>query len=152
MEDEGQENNLRLPQLHREDGPAIEYEDGSGIFYWHGMWVPRELVETDKLTIEQILTERNAEIRRLMIERYGQERFICDAKAEVLDKRGDDELIKIPLEGDPEGALVALKVRCPSSGAIYVLRVPPGQTKVPSALAWTFGYERAKDYKLQAET
>ena len=117
-----------------------------------GVRVPREVVETDKLTVEQILTEENAEIRRLMIERYGQERFICDAKAEVLDKRGDDELIRIPLSGDPEGALVALKVRCPSSGAIYVLRVPPDQTKVRSALAWTFGYQRVKDYKLQAET
>ena len=114
--------------------------------------MPREVVETDKLTVEQILTETNAEIRRLMMERYGQQRFICDAKAEVLDKRGDDELIRIPLANDPEGALVALKVQCPSSGAIYVLRVPPDQTKVSSALAWTFGYERVKDYKLQAET
>jgi hypothetical protein len=97
------------------------------------------------------LGERNAEVRRAMIERYGQDRFVLDANAKILDKWKDNELLSIDLPSDPDGRLVALKLRCPSTAAVYVLRVPPNQRTVRGALAWSFGLDRPGDYFLQQE-
>ena len=30
--------------LHREDGPAIQYEDGSGLYFWKGIQVPEQVI------------------------------------------------------------------------------------------------------------
>lgn len=139
--------------VHRTDGPAIEYEDGSGVWCWQGVAVPKEVVlHPETLTAARILREPNAEVRRVMIQRYGQERLVCDAHSTILDREGDNELVSIPMTDDPEQVLVALKLRCSSTGAVYVLRVPPDQREVRSALAWTFGFKRGQDYKPQVET
>lgn len=140
-------------RVHRTDGPAIEYEDGSGVWCWQGVAVPKQVVlHPESLVAERILREPNAEVRRVMIERYGQERLVCDTWAKVLDREGENELVSIPLWNDPEQSLVALKLRCSSTGAVYVLRVPPDQREVHSALAWTFGFKSGQGYRPQVET
>ena len=106
----------------------------------------------DLLRVNIILRERNAEIRRAMIERYGQDRFVLDAHAKILDKWKHNELLSIYLPEDPDRRLVALKLRCPSTAAVYILRVPPDQRTVRGALAWSFGLDRAEDYLLQQES
>ena len=68
-------------QLHREDGPAWK-----GEYYWHGTKVPKNAVlDPEKIKPEQILKEENAEVARVMMERYGMEKFLLDANAEELD-------------------------------------------------------------------
>jgi len=99
-----------------------------------------------------ILREPNAEGRRNMIERYGLDRFVLDAHAKTLDKWKDNELLSIELPDDPDRRLVALKLRCPSTAAVYILRVPPKQRTVRGALAWSFGLDRPEDYVLQQES
>ena len=145
--------------VHREDGPAIQYEDGSGPWCWKGVLMPKEFVlHSEKITPEIILSEQNAETRRVMIELYGGvEQFVSNVDAKVLDERDGNQLISIPFEIDGEAPFVALKLRCTSTGRNYILRVSnihcfPSYRSVKRALAYTFGYHNVRDYKLQAET
>jgi hypothetical protein len=120
---------------------------------WHTIQVRKYVVvRPELLRVGMILRERNAEIRRFMIERYGFDRFVIDAKARCLDKWKDNELLSIELPDDPERRIVALKLRCPSTSALYILRVPPNQRTVRGALVWSFGLERPEDYLLQQES
>src|SRR5215472_7561268 len=69
---------------------------------WHTIQVrERVIFRPDLLRVGIILRERNAEIRRDMIERYGLDRFVLDAHAKTLDKWKDNELLSIELPDDP---------------------------------------------------
>lgn len=74
-----------------------------------------------------------------------------DAGAKILDKGHDGELLAIDLPGDPDGCMVALRVRCPSTQAVYIIRVPPDQRDYVAAKAWTFAMEK-RDYILAQES
>jgi hypothetical protein len=115
----------RLPRgwhvhrLHRMDGPAICWPDGWGIHVIHGRRVPAWLVERPyALTVQVIESERNTELRRLMIERYGWARYITECGAEVVDQVPADHpilglrgarLLSKQLPGEPE-AIVYLEM------------------------------------------
>jgi len=138
--------------LHCIDGPSMAYPDGYSIWAWHGVRVPQRIIEDhESITVSDIISEKNAEVSRVMLERYGQDRFIIDANASTIDKQGDNELVYIPLESDPEKQIVALKLRCPSTAALYIIRVPPDQTSVEGALAWTWDF-RPGEWELAMET
>lgn len=140
-------------EFHREEGPVIEYEDGTGIYYWNNLKVSENLVlHPEKMTVVEILAERNVELRRVMIERYGQEKFIRDADVEILDIYNGNELVRIPLPNDPDDFLTALKLRCTSTGRQYFIRVPPRMRDAQQALAWSFDLNGRELYKLEAET
>ena len=62
-------------RLHNENGPAIRYRDGFGMYLWHGTRVPADLIETG-WTTERIFQEKNTEVRRCAIERLGWPEFI----------------------------------------------------------------------------
>jgi hypothetical protein len=80
-------------RLHCEIGQSIGYRSGWGLWHWHGVQVPQLVVEHPELiTVEMIDQERNAEVRRVMIERYrfgseisGSGAFICDAGGKRVD-------------------------------------------------------------------
>jgi hypothetical protein len=143
-------------------GLACAYRDGWGVAAWQGIPLPFKYYDPDPYTI---LTEPNAELRRLLMERYdaghGKGSFIQDAGAKVIDsavqpmRSGEpemiNELLSLDLPGDPDRRMVALKVIDPSTGRTYILRVPPNQTTVRGALAWTFNVE-PDQYVLQQET
>lgn len=108
----------------------------------------------ETLTAKEILTQDNAELRRVMIERMGYLRFAEDAEAEILDEAedagGETQLLRIPL-GDDE-PLVGLSCSCPSTGRRYLLRVPPTVMSCHEAAAWMAGYDDPKKYKPIIET
>jgi len=59
-------------RLHAENGPALSYSDGWGVYAWHGIRVPEQLIEhPETYTAQKILDEDNAEIRRCMMEKVG---------------------------------------------------------------------------------
>ena len=66
-------------RLHHARDAALTYPDGWDIWAWHGVRVPRDLIETGWDTA-RILAERNAEIRRCAIERTGWDRFLADSE------------------------------------------------------------------------
>lgn len=80
-------------RLHSVTGPAIAYRDGWSLWYVHGVGVPQYVVEKpQEITVSIIDHEQNAEVRRVMIERYkfgeettGNAAFVRDAGGERLD-------------------------------------------------------------------
>lgn len=70
-------------RLHRADGPAVVWPDGWGVYAWHGVRVPSWVIETppEQITVAQITGEQNAEVRRVLVERLGAERYMALAKA-----------------------------------------------------------------------
>lgn len=83
----------RRQRLHAENRAAIEYADGDGFFYWHGVNVPGYIIRhPEQITVEGIEAEQNAEVRRVMIEQFGAARYMLETGAEM---RGQDALGKV---------------------------------------------------------
>jgi hypothetical protein len=148
-------------RLHCEDRAAIEWSDGWGVYAWHGARVPKEVIlEPEKITVKDIDSEENAEVRRVMLTRYGEGRYLIDSGAEILDEDVDIQgherkLYKKPMEA-PEEDIVMVRVinstpEPDGSRNIYWLRVPPHFTDVKAAVAWTFE-EDAESYQPEVET
>jgi hypothetical protein len=122
---------------------------------WQGVRIDKRLwLQPETITLSEILAEQNAERRRVLIDRFGQSRFMTEAKAEVLDEDHDSggkrQLLRVPL-GDDE-PLVTLACKCPSTGRQYHLRVPPNMTTCHQAAAWMAGFDNPDDYRPILET
>lgn len=122
---------------------------------WAGINVDRRIVfHPDQITTQEVLVERNAERRRVLIDCYGYGRFLRDANAEVLDKDqdrgGERQLLRMKLDGDED--LVAMACFCPSTGNQYVIRVPPTTPTCHHAAAWIAGFDNPDDYQPIQET
>jgi hypothetical protein len=69
---------------------------------------------------------------------------------EVLHQDGNCELVRIDWH-QREKSIFLVKVKCPSTGAFYTLRVPPATKTVKAGVAWTFGV-KAIEYSPNVET
>jgi hypothetical protein len=150
-------------RLHSLTGPACAYPDGWSIYAVHGVPVPSYAVERpQEISIQQIDNEQNAEVRRVMIERYrhgaevsGPAAFVRDAGGECLDH--DERFGTLWRRNIPDDEPVVMielvnSTREPDgSFKRYWLRVPPQMRSSHEAVAWTFGVE-AKDYVPVIET
>ncbi|MGW0198366.1 DUF6745 domain-containing protein [Nonomuraea sp. NPDC003201] len=65
-------------RLHSPNGPALAYPDEFAIWAWHGVRVPRNLIEEGWNTLA-IMRQPDPQVRRCAIERMGWDRFIEDA-------------------------------------------------------------------------
>jgi hypothetical protein len=73
-------------RLHNDDGPAVEFRDGWKVYRVHGVAVPEWLfMEPARLTVAAIHDEKNAEVQRVMIERYGWDRYADECGARIVD-------------------------------------------------------------------
>jgi hypothetical protein len=122
---------------------------------WRGVPIDARIAfRPETLSHEEVLAERNAERRRVMLERYGLDRFMADANAETLDEDhdsgGERRLLRLKLGGDED--LVCVTVVCPSTARQFVLRVPPGMRTCRQAVAWTAGYDDPALYNPIVET
>ena len=93
------------------------------------------------LTPDLIQAEQNITIRTAMIKVYGIERFLTAIGAKPIDWVKDYELISYSM--DAWNRIRALKMVCPSTGAIYIHPVAPTCATVSAALDWMF---QTKDY------
>lgn len=76
------ENNV----IDCEDGPAIAYDDGYKIWAIRGNLVTEQIVMApETLTTEQIKSEQNQETKRIMIERYGADKYLSETGATLID-------------------------------------------------------------------
>jgi hypothetical protein len=122
---------------------------------WRGVSIsPRIAFQPESITVDEILAETNAELRRVLLERFGLERFLSEAAAEVLDEDrdsgGERKLLRVPMEGGED--LVCVLVICPSTSRRYILRVPPSMQTCRQAVAWTAGFDDPDDYRPLVET
>lgn len=80
---------LRLDQQHRlhcEDQPAMSFRDGFNVYAIHGVELPQYVVERpNEITVAKIEAEQNAEVRRIMTERFGYGRYLSETGAQVID-------------------------------------------------------------------
>ncbi|NER39711.1 MAG: hypothetical protein F6J93_38230 [Oscillatoria sp. SIO1A7] len=124
-------------RFHAEGEPAIEFSDGFHAYYFHDTRLAERYgqVRPQEWKPEWLLSENNAEIRRLLIENIGYARICQELQALSLDTWREYELLKIEGDLDVE-PIHLLKMTCPSTGKIHVLRVPPNLLSARRAIRW----------------
>jgi hypothetical protein len=141
--------------LHCEHGPAVAYPDGWGVWAINGVRVPQRVVECPQdLKIDEIEKEGNAEVRRIMLERFGWARFVQESGAKEVSRDDWGILFRKELANDEPLVMVKVANATPEpDGSLkdYFLRVPPDVRSAHEAVAWTFGQER-KDYEPVVQT
>ena len=94
---------------HCDNGPSHRWRDGWSLWHIHGVRVTEQIVmRPDTITVEQIRAENNAEVRRVMIDRYGEERYIIDSGMKPIAH--DEAFGTLYVEPQDAGAPVA-KIR-----------------------------------------
>jgi hypothetical protein len=160
-------------RLHHDTQAALE-SDVMNLYFWHGVMVPAFVIRKPGLiTIAHIDRETNAEVRRVMIERYrhgeeihGAAAFIRDAGGERLDhderygtlwrrnffRTVGEEQRRI--QDDEPIVMIEVVNRTPEPDGRfkhYWLRVPPTMRTAREAVAWTFNMP-AEQYAPETET
>ncbi|EFE78967.1 hypothetical protein K7395_02945 [Streptomyces filamentosus] len=134
-------------RLDHGEGPALAYGDGFALHAWRGMPVPAAfLAELSSLTPERIRAEENAELRRVMLEYYGYDRYLSESGAEPVHRDETGILWRIALDGDEDVVMVEVVNSTPEPDGTYRtywLRVPPTTRTAKDGVAWTFGLEGA---------
>jgi leucine-rich repeat protein SHOC2 len=96
-----------------------------------------------------LLTEGNTEIRRILIEQVGYEKICEDLHAVSIDIWREYTLLKIDMP-KPDGffpfrtftdfnapePIILLKMTCPSTAHVHILRVPPEMAGAEAAITW----------------
>jgi hypothetical protein len=141
------DNSLRL---HCEDGHAIQYPDGWGVYAWHGVRIPGWMVENkSQITPETINEEQNAELRRVMLEIYGFERWVHETGASVV---AEDVNLGLPrklylakVAGEPVNVLCVENHSLEPDGSRrrFHLGMPTTVSTPHEAVALSFGFNPA---------
>lgn len=130
-------------RLDHGEGPALAYPDGFALYAWRGMPVPAEFLgELPSLTPDRIRSEENAELRRVMLEYYGYDRYLADSGARPVHRDETGTLWRIDLVDDEPVVMVEVLNSTPEPDGTrrtYWLRVPPSTRTAREGVAWTFG-------------
>jgi hypothetical protein len=121
------------------------------MYYLSGVQVSRSLYEEDPANWDghEVLKIPNAQLRCSLLSRMGFNRLLEKVQCRVIDTCDDGGQL---LEVDTQAAenfhavdriMRMVKVVCPSTGQVYVLRVPPAITGYQQARQWTFGLRQA---------
>jgi hypothetical protein len=131
---------MRDGRLHCEDGPAVAFRDGWSTYAIGGVQVDEQIVlRPETQTLAQLRSERNAEVKRIRIERFGWPRYLDEGGAHVLDARDNDiEATHEAVMRTTDGKTV-LVCACPSTARVYALEVPSAVTTCAAAQAWLSG-------------
>lgn len=151
---------IRLPVCEQKYYPA-NITGGKEASYLHvtvmkeAIFVP-ELVwrYSERIRVMDVLTEANSEVRRVMTHNMGNETFLRETNAKIIDERDGLKLYEVRVNAGREHDNIEFNLVqcvCPSTLREYYLRVPPDITDANSAIAWTFG-ETKKSYTPRAAT
>jgi len=165
-------------RLHRDEGPAFISPNrvqwwnagrlhgpstdiyGSVTYYFRGVLIPKKyFTNPESLTIKEVLSNPNTEVRRVGLEVYGLDRFIKSKKAKIIhtdddgqqlfhiniSQRGDD------IDTDPSAFIKVFNSTPEPDGThkVFFIQVPPSVETVKEAVMWTFN---TTDYHPQHET
>ena len=127
---------------------AIQWEDGFEMYFVDGINFTPEIgkkIINNQLTGQDILNEQNQERKMIMLEKLGNEKFLKDVKAELIDedKEYQYKLFKIP-EQAPHIFPNFLQYLNTTDSKIGYLKTPPNILKCREAMAWT--YELSEPY------
>jgi len=123
-------------RLHAEGESAIAFADGYSLYFHHGVILPEKYgqIHPDLWQAQWLLEERNAELKRILIQKMGYDRICQQLQAVELDGWQEYTLLKID-NADVE-PIYLLKMTCPSTGFIHALRVPPDVLTAKEAIRW----------------
>ncbi|MDL4775095.1 MULTISPECIES: DUF6745 domain-containing protein [Thermomonosporaceae] len=142
-------------RLHRGDGPALAYPGGFALHAWRGMPIPADFVASlAEIDAARIAGEPNSELRRVMLEIFGYDRYLAETGARPLHRDETGVLWSIDLPGDEPVVMVEVVNSTPEpdgSYRTYYLRVPPDTRTARAGVAWTFGVPEA-DYQPEKQT
>jgi hypothetical protein len=142
-------------RLHRGDGPALRYPDGFALHAWRGMPIPPGFTATlAGLDVERIDAEENAELRRVMMEVFGYDRYLAESGAKPLHRDETGVLWRIDYSDDEPVTMVEVVNSTPEPDGThrtYFLRVPPRTRTAREGVAWTFGVS-AEEYQPVRQT
>ena len=124
-------------RLHAVGKPAIAYNDGYQIYAYNGVILPEKYarVHPDLWEASWLLTEQNAELRRVLIQAIGYSRICQELQATEIDSWREYTLLKIDNDIDVE-PIHLLKMTCPSTRHIHATRVPPHIHSAKEAITW----------------
>jgi len=126
-------------------------------FRWRGVAISaKALFDPESLTAEEVLTEWNAEVRRVMLERLGPQRLMEKGNARIIDADSDAggirELVEFRLNQQSRNPPRFLHCFCPSTRREYLLGVPDRIHTCHAAAAWLAGFDNPDDYQPEIET
>jgi hypothetical protein len=155
---------------HCDTGPFCRWRDGSALYSIHGVRVPKWIIHhPEKITAKHVIEEENAEVKRVMYERMGTERFASEAqmtvihedtmesnfpvipeteemepgKRMVISYRKGTEVARLlrcdAIKDFDDRPLKFAQVTCPSTGRVYHIRVKHDAKRAYEAIASTFG-------------
>jgi hypothetical protein len=147
-------------RLHADTGPAVDYPDGFAVYALHGVPIARWIFEQpSKITATDVESEPNAEVRRVMVERMGPERYLSLSGAVPVSRDETGTLWRRSFIDRRSGAsrdwcFVEVVNGTPEpdgSHRHYFLRVPPVMRRARDAVAWTYGLS-AEEYQPRIRT
>jgi hypothetical protein len=142
-------------RLHGEEDMAVRFGDGWGVYAWHGVLVPGYVVLLpEPLTFDLIEAEPNVEVRRVLIERFGLDKYLREGRVAKVHEDGCGILYRMQSKEDEPILVVRVANSTPEpDGTIkeYFLRVPPTMQRARQAVAWTFGLTE-EEYQPLVET
>lgn len=100
----------------------------------------RRILNAKKINVKRLSRIGVPALRHFLLEEVGYERFLKEFPAQFIGQDGECELFKCFWHKDEE-PLCLVKVKCPSTGIYYTLRVPPHVRSIQEAVAWTFTLE-----------
>jgi hypothetical protein len=126
--------------LDSESGPAVQYSDGYSVYAIRGVRVPGWVVEhPEQIDVPKINEETNAEVIRILIERYGEGKYMEEIGAQPKGEafKGSQLFEYEPVEGVTLARVRAINSTPEPDGTskIYWLKVPPGMSCTQEALA-----------------
>ncbi len=151
-------------RAHCDTGPQLAWADGYALYHIHGVRVTKQIVEApETLTADQIRNETNAEVRRVMLSRFGEARYLDEIGAELIHEDEFGKLYRAEIPNDEPLVMVRVMNSTPEpDGSIkpYTLRVDPRCTTAQDAVASTWRYSdtgvrvfpSAADYRPAVET
>ena len=118
-------------RLHNENGPAVKFGSGdeslSNVYAVHGVRVPKNVIDRN-YNVEDIENQSNAEVRRVMIDLYGQSKYLLDSGAEVVHTDDFGTLYRKEIPNDEPLMMVKVvnsTIEPDGSQKDYWLRVDP---------------------------
>jgi len=135
-------------RLHAEGMAAVEYPDGWSVHAVNGTLLHAQwgAEAPERWKLDWILKTNNQEERRALLERMDYDRLLRQEKnAKLVHQDGDMRLYMISQRSEDDSLVfyenlepvVLLQVTDPSTGAEYVLRVPPEMDNCERARRWT---------------
>jgi hypothetical protein len=122
--------------LHCEDGKAVEFRSGWGLYSIGGIPVDEQIVmRPESQTVDQIDKEQNNDVRSIRIERFGWARYLKESGAECRCERlnavsNTPEAIYRTRRGEQR-----FVVGC-STGRLFSLGLPPEIETCEQAQSW----------------